>query len=70
MFPRHRAIAVLLSSLVLAPPITAHAWGSTGHRLIGVCAIKALPAEFPAFLRDPWWGIGESDRPIMEGQCD
>jgi hypothetical protein len=29
------------------------AWGSTGHRDIGVLAIEALPAELPAFLREP-----------------
>ncbi len=46
-----RALVPALALLTLAP--SAHAWGSTGHRLIGVCAIKALPAEFPAFLRDP-----------------
>lgn len=27
------------------------AWGATGHRLIGVAAIAALPAETPDFLR-------------------
>lgn len=29
------------------------AWGSTGHRTIGVAAVRALPAELPAFLRTP-----------------
>ena len=28
----------------------AHAWGATGHRLIGREAVSALPAELPAFL--------------------
>jgi hypothetical protein len=27
------------------------AWGSTGHRTIGVAAVRALPDELPAFLR-------------------
>jgi hypothetical protein len=29
------------------------AWGSTGHRLIGREAMRALPGEIPAFLRAP-----------------
>lgn len=28
------------------------AWGSTGHRTIGVAAVRALPEELPAFLRN------------------
>ncbi|MDE2181893.1 MAG: S1/P1 Nuclease [Alphaproteobacteria bacterium] len=31
----------------------AWAWGPDGHRMIGMLAIKALPAEIPAFLRTP-----------------
>ncbi|MFN3931107.1 MAG: S1/P1 Nuclease [Brevundimonas sp.] len=31
--------------------LQASAWGSTGHRLIGVAAVRALPDEMPAFLR-------------------
>jgi hypothetical protein len=29
------------------------AWGDTGHRLIGLLAIQALPVQLPAFLRAP-----------------
>jgi hypothetical protein len=29
------------------------AWGATGHRLIGVAAMRTLPADTPNFLRDP-----------------
>ncbi|MFI4974742.1 MAG: S1/P1 Nuclease [Caulobacterales bacterium] len=29
----------------------AFAWGATGHRMIGVAAIRALPADLPDFLR-------------------
>jgi hypothetical protein len=32
---------------------SALAWGATGHRMIGVLAVQALPAELPAFLRTP-----------------
>ena len=31
----------------------ASAWGNTGHRLIGMAAVRALPEELPAFLRTP-----------------
>jgi len=43
--------AVAASALATAPQ--AWAWGATGHRDIGELAIKALPAELPAFLRTP-----------------
>lgn len=29
----------------------AQAWGATGHRLVGVVAMRALPSDLPAFLR-------------------
>jgi hypothetical protein len=29
------------------------AWGNTGHRMVGVAAMEALPEELPAFLRTP-----------------
>lgn len=29
------------------------AWGSTGHRTVGVAAMRGLSDELPAFLRDP-----------------
>lgn len=49
---------LLVSSLVLAITVGASvddvaAWGATGHRIIGVEAMRALPEELPAFLRTP-----------------
>lgn len=44
------AVAVLMLS---APASDVAAWGATGHRLIAVAAMRALPEELPAFLRDP-----------------
>ena len=44
------AVALLL---VAAPAVEVAAWGSTGHRLIGVAAVRALPDSLPAFLRSP-----------------
>ena len=29
------------------------AWGATGHRFVGVAAMRGLSDELPAFLRDP-----------------
>lgn len=43
--------ALTLGAAVLAAPAVVSAWGSTGHRLIGVAAVRALPEELPAFLR-------------------
>lgn len=53
-----KRLAVTLSALtlgvaVLAAPAVVSAWGNTGHRLIGVAAVRALPEEMPAFLRTP-----------------
>ncbi|MFA4892110.1 S1/P1 Nuclease [Brevundimonas sp.] len=33
--------------------LQADAWGNTGHRLIGVAAVRGLTDEMPAFLRTP-----------------
>jgi hypothetical protein len=38
---------------VLGAATAALSWGATGHRLIGVLAMRALPADLPAFLRTP-----------------
>ncbi|MBU1384944.1 MAG: S1/P1 Nuclease [Alphaproteobacteria bacterium] len=53
-----KRLVVVLSALTLgvtalAVPAVVSAWGSTGHRLIGVAAVRALPDEMPAFLRTP-----------------
>ncbi|MEG0818157.1 MAG: S1/P1 Nuclease, partial [Brevundimonas sp.] len=39
--------------LVAAPAVQVDAWGNTGHRLIGVAAMRALGDDLPAFLRTP-----------------
>jgi hypothetical protein len=44
------AVAAALATLL---PNSVLAWGSTGHRYIGEVAMRALPAEVPAFLRTP-----------------
>ena len=47
-----RALIALCAVAVLAAPAAeVGAWGATGHRLIGVAAMRALPDEVPAFLR-------------------
>jgi hypothetical protein len=45
--------ALTLGAAVLAAPAVVSAWGNTGHRLIGVAAVRGLPDELPAFLRTP-----------------
>jgi hypothetical protein len=50
-----RVIAAGLAGLAmsLAGASPALAWGDTGHRMVGVLGVQALPAELPAFLRTP-----------------
>ena len=49
-----RIVAAAVAAVVLAlPAVQVEAWGSSGHRLIGVAAMRALPADLPAFLRTP-----------------
>ena len=49
-----RLVAVAACALaVIAIPAAVSAWGNTGHRLIGVAAVRGLPEEMPAFLRTP-----------------
>ncbi|CAN5390419.1 hypothetical protein BH10PSE2_BH10PSE2_29570 [soil metagenome] len=52
MLPRV-AVAAVAMLLVAAPAARVSAWGNTGHRMVGVAAMRALPGELPAFLRDP-----------------
>jgi hypothetical protein len=46
-----RLAAAALAVLAVATPTALLAWGNTGHRVIGELAVRALPAELPAFLR-------------------
>lgn len=46
--------AALIAGLAGVPTGTqVAAWGATGHRIIGVAAMRALPDDLPAFLREP-----------------
>lgn len=47
------AIAALAAAVVAGSAFQVAAWGSTGHRLVAVAAMRALPAELPAFLKTP-----------------
>jgi hypothetical protein len=47
------AVAAMCVVGAVAVPAVVSAWGNTGHRLIGVAAVRALPEELPAFLRSP-----------------
>ena len=46
------AMLSLAGALAVAAGGEAMAWGSSGHRMIGVAAMQALPAELPDFLRE------------------
>ncbi|MGV9006788.1 MAG: S1/P1 Nuclease [Brevundimonas sp.] len=45
--------ALTLGTAVLATPVAVSAWGNSGHRMIGMAAVRALPADLPGFLRSP-----------------
>jgi hypothetical protein len=49
---RVRVFLLLSVSLVVTAP-GAWSWGPDGHRMIGELAVKALPADLPAFLHTP-----------------
>ncbi len=46
-----RLAALALAATLAAIPSSLFAWGNTGHRMLGEIAMRALPAEMPAFLR-------------------
>jgi len=48
---RLSALAAVLGLTLI--PATAGTWGNSGHRMVGVLAVQALPTEVPAFLRGP-----------------
>lgn len=48
---RRMVLALAAVAVMAAPAADVGAWGATGHRLIGVAAMRALPDEIPAFLR-------------------
>jgi hypothetical protein len=45
-------LAAAAAALVLVPT-AAFGWGSSGHRIIGEAAMRALPADLPGFLHTP-----------------
>lgn len=47
------SVLVLAGAAALGSATSVDAWGATGHRLVGVAAVRALPDELPAFLRTP-----------------
>ena len=46
-------LSALSAVIALAVPVSALAWGATGHRIIAEAGMQALPADLPAFLRKP-----------------
>jgi hypothetical protein len=49
---RSRIALGALAATLLALPATLNAWGDAGHRIIGLTAAQALPADMPKFFRD------------------
>lgn len=47
------AAAAVCALAAVAVPAAVSAWGNTGHRLVGVAAVRGLPDDLPAFLRTP-----------------
>ena len=45
------ALLLLLGALPAA--VTVHGWDYEGHRIVNQLALVALPADFPAFVREP-----------------
>ncbi|HEY1753519.1 MAG TPA: S1/P1 Nuclease [Caulobacteraceae bacterium] len=60
----NRGVFAAVALAALAAGGTALAWGSSGHRFVGVAAIEALPAELPPFLRsaEAATAVGELSR--------
>jgi hypothetical protein len=56
--------AIALSVAAFQVPAPAFAWGASGHRLIGVLALRDLPDDLPQFLKsdDAIWQAGELAR--------
>ena len=50
---RRVAFIALLVAFAVTAPDPALAWGGSGHRMVGEAALRALPADLPAFLRTP-----------------
>ena len=57
-------LAAVAMLAVAVPAAQVDAWGSTGHRMIGVAAVRALPDSLPAFIRgmDAAAEVGEMSR--------
>lgn len=47
------AAAAVCALAAVAVPAAVQAWGNTGHRLIGIAAMRGLPDDMPAFLHTP-----------------
>ena len=47
------SVTLAMAAVLAAPSSAALAWGSVGHRMVGVVAAQSLPSDVPAFLRTP-----------------
>ena len=51
--PVAAAVGLAAAVLILGAAPQAHAWGATGHRIIGQLGVESLPTGLPAFLYTP-----------------
>jgi hypothetical protein len=47
-----RTSAALLAAILIAP-VCLRAWDYPGHRIVNELALRSLPGDFPAFVREP-----------------
>ena len=45
--------SLVLMGVLLAAPAAVRAWDYAGHRIVNEIALRSLPADFPAFVREP-----------------
>jgi hypothetical protein len=62
--PKALLMTAAVAAVLAGSSVQVGAWGNTGHRMVGVAAMRALPEELPAFLRTPGAAadIGELSR--------
>lgn len=58
------AAALIIGTGGVITATQVEAWGSSGHRWVGVAAMRALPDDLPDFMRDPGFiaDVGEFSR--------
>jgi hypothetical protein len=53
MNPLFARTLLFFCGLLMALPVGLQAWDYAGHRMVNELALRSLPADFPAFIREP-----------------